>query len=204
MPIYKTISPDVDTTIVVWHITEEESEIKEGIYLNEGSTERVNGMKSELHRKGFYSIRHLLKYCGYNDNDLYYEKSGKPLLKDGKKISISHSFEFSGIIISDKEVGIDIEKNRDKIKRIAHKFTAEQTILCPIDPIKHLTAIWGIKESLYKIYPHGGLDFKNEIPIIPFDSTSKKTIAEIKKENWNKTYTAFIHPIENFTLVYAY
>ena len=51
-----------------------------------------------------------------------YDEFGKPHLKDGKCISITHSFIFSGVIVSDKEVGIDIEKQREKISIIAKKF----------------------------------------------------------------------------------
>ena len=53
---------------------------------------------------------------------MFYDENGKPHLKDGKHISITHSFTFSGVIVSDAEVGIDIEKQRDKIAIIAHKF----------------------------------------------------------------------------------
>jgi phosphopantetheinyl transferase len=35
-------------------------------------------------------------------------------LKDGKHISITHSYQFSAIIISDQTVGIDIELQREK------------------------------------------------------------------------------------------
>ena len=79
-------------------------------------------MKSESHQKGFLSVRHLLRDVGYTDQDLFYDDYGKPHLKDGKCISITHSHNFSAIIVSDKEVGIDIEMQREKIRRIAHKF----------------------------------------------------------------------------------
>ena len=72
-------------------------------------------MKSELHRRAFLSIRHLLGLEGYQDSNLIYSDLGKPYLKDGKHISISHSHDFTGIIISDsQEVGIDIEKQSEK------------------------------------------------------------------------------------------
>ena len=66
---------------------------------------------------------------GYKDKDLYYDYMGKPHLHDGRHISITHSYEFTGIIIvsSKEKVGIDIEKQRDKIIRIAKKFTTFNT-----------------------------------------------------------------------------
>ena len=65
----------------------------------------------------------LLLEAGYTDFDLFYDKFGKPHLKDGKEISITHSYNFSGIIVGNSPVGIDIEKQREKILRIARKFT---------------------------------------------------------------------------------
>ena len=53
----------------------------------------------------------------------------KPNLKDGKNISISHSFDYSVIIVSDKIIGIDIEKQRDKIKRISSRFIGREKVV---------------------------------------------------------------------------
>ncbi|WP_321539515.1 4'-phosphopantetheinyl transferase family protein [Flavobacterium piscinae] len=75
-------------------------------------------MKSESHQKGFMAVRMLLQYNGYTDFDLYYDEFGKPHLKDGVNISISHSFDFSVIILSDKNVGIDLELRRDLVKKM--------------------------------------------------------------------------------------
>lgn len=162
-------------------------------------------MKSELHQRGFLSVRHLLKEAGYTDFDLYYTENGKPHLKDNKFISITHSFNFSALIISDKEVGIDIEKNREKIKIIQHKFVNfERGFIHKNDNyIEQLTVIWGAKESLFKIYPHGGLTFKNDIDINSFTIADKKTTGFIKVENWDKHYDIRFEQFENFTLVYA-
>jgi hypothetical protein len=52
-----------------------------------------SGMKSELHQRGFLSVRKLLQEASYNDFDLSYDELG-PHLKDGKHISITHSYQF--------------------------------------------------------------------------------------------------------------
>ena len=85
-------------------------ELKTDLLLQEHSLTRLNGMKSELHQKGFLSVRKLLKHAGYQDLNLSYNEFGKPFLDDEKHISITHSFNFAAILISDKEAGIDIEK----------------------------------------------------------------------------------------------
>ncbi|MEN8124204.1 MAG: 4-phosphopantetheinyl transferase [Bacteroidota bacterium] len=204
MPLYKTINHSENTTIYVWKISESYSELA-NITLKNSSEIRLGGMKSELHQKGFLSVRHLLKIAGYTDFDLYYNEYGKPLLKDGKHISITHSFQFSGIIISDTDVGIDIEKNRPKIVKIQNKFV-NTTVdsLSDEDIVKQLTVVWGAKESMYKIYPYGGLSFHNHIAIDPFLFAENKSSGRVIFGDWKKYYEVFFtFFVEGFTLVYA-
>jgi len=205
MPLYKTIKPNNNTSIFIWKIEESFDELLKDVTLTEYSLNRLQSMKSELHQRGFLSVRYLLKKAGYTDADLYYNDNGKPHLKDGKNISISHSHHFSAIIISDTVVGIDIEKNRDKIKIIQHKFVNFERgfIHEDDDLIQQLTVIWGAKESLYKIYPFGGLTFKNDIDINSFKIEDKKTTGYIKVKGWNKNYAIQFKQIDGFTLVYA-
>ncbi len=205
MPLYKTIRPNSYTSIFVWKIEESFSDLFKNTPLTERSEKRLFSMKSELHQRGFLSVRHLLKEAGYNDFDLFYTENGKPHLKNGKRISITHSFTFSALIISDTEVGIDVEKNREKIKIIQHKFiNFEKGFIHEDDNyIEQLTVIWGAKESLYKIYPFGGLTFKNDIDINSFQIADKKTTGYIKVKNWNKKYDIHFEQLNEFTLVYA-
>jgi len=205
MSLYKTINPTSYTSIFIWKIEESFDELFKNTPLTERSKNRLGSMRSELHQRGFLSVRHLLKEAGYTDFDLYYTDNGKPHLKDGKHISITHSFTFSALIISDVEVGIDIEKNREKIKIIQHKFVNFERgfIHEDDDYIEQLTVIWGAKESLYKIYPYGGLTFKNDIDVNSFQIADKKTTGYIKVENWDKNYDIYFEQLDGFTLVYA-
>ncbi len=205
MPLYKIIKPNNYTSIYIWKIEESFDELSKDTPMTDRCQKRLLSMKSELHQRGFLSVRHLLKEAGYTDFDLYYTENGKPHLKDNKFISITHSFTFSALIISDKEVGIDIEKNREKIKIIQHKFVNfERGFIHKNDNyIEQLTVIWGAKESLFKIYPHGGLTFKNDIDINSFTIADKRTTGSIKVEGWNKNYDIRFEQFENFTLVYA-
>ena len=203
MPLFKTIQPNKNTQVLVWKI-EEELSFLETVFLNDNSLQRVNRMKSEIHKKGFLSVRHLLAELNYSDTDLFYTDDGKPHLKDGKRISITHSFTFSAIIVSDNVVGIDIEKNREKIIKISDKFLGdERTYLTEKKLVEQLTVIWGAKESLYKIHPDGGLLFKHHLPIEKFSLSDKKTRGWIKKDNFYEVFTIHFEQFDGFTLVYA-
>ncbi|MFH6603360.1 4'-phosphopantetheinyl transferase family protein [Maribacter algicola] len=207
MPLYKTITVDSSILVHIWKIEESESQLSEGIRLTDNSQRRMLGMKSELHRKGFLSIRHLMAKQGYEDDDMYYDAAGKPHLKDGKHISITHSNHFTGIIVSgDREVGIDIEKQRDKILRIAHKFTPIEeyrTIANNDALVRKLTVVWGCKESLYKIYAQEGLSFLHHINIADFSIADLKTTGEILYQGKISHYDISFFEFEGFTMVYA-
>ena len=98
MGLYKTISVNKTTKVLIWEIKETLEDLKKGIDLTPSSQERLEGMKSDLHQRGFVSVRHLLKEVGYSDKDLMYDGYGKPHLKDGKHISITHSFTFQQLL----------------------------------------------------------------------------------------------------------
>lgn len=206
MPLYKTIIIDSQTTVKIWNITESYEDLIAPLDLKSRSLERVLGMRSELHQRGFLSVRHLLRAFGYTDQDLFYDEHGKPHLKDGKKISITHSFTFSGVIISDKEVGIDIEKQRDKIVRIADKFVDyEFQYLNKLSDcyVRRLTVIWGIKESLYKLFATPGMLFKEHFLVIPFMIKDDATVAWIDYEDRKYRYEASFLEFEDFTCAYV-
>jgi phosphopantetheinyl transferase len=208
MALYKTLTVNKATKVLIWKIEESISKLQEGIVLSENSTTRLNSMKSQLHQRGFLSIRHLLKEAGYTDADLIYDEFGKPHLKNGKFISITHSFTFTAIIVSDKfHVGIDIEKQREKILKIAHKFTPfeEYKTIANVDAlISKLTIVWGAKESLYKIYGKKKLLFLHHIYIEDFRFADEKTTGEIRYNGENTAYNISFLEFEGFTCVFAY
>ncbi|WP_298900745.1 4'-phosphopantetheinyl transferase superfamily protein [uncultured Psychroserpens sp.] len=206
MPLYKTIQPNSQTTVKIWKITESYEALIKPLDLKLNSLNRVLGMKSELHQRGFLSVRHLLRDFGYTDQDLYYDDNGKPHLKDGKHISITHSFTFSGVIISDNAVGIDIEKQREKIAIIAKKFVDyEFKYLSDSDDnyIKKLTIIWGIKESLYKLFATPGMLFREHFLVIPFMLEDGETMAWIDYENKKYRYNTRFLEFEGFTCAFV-
>ena len=206
MPLYKTLTPNSQTTVKIWKITESFDELMKPIQLREVCTARVQGMKSELHRRGFLSVRHLLAEFGYTDFDLYYDENGKPHLKDGKHISITHSFEFSAVAVSEGIVGIKIKKQREKIAVIAHKFVEyEFEYLKEEDPeyVRKLTVIWCAKESLYKLFATPGLSFLQHCLVLPFTFQEDETVSWIDFEGQKQRFNVHYIEFEGFTCAYA-
>ncbi|MNS29344.1 holo-(acyl carrier protein) synthase 2 [compost metagenome] len=218
MPLYKTInfSRTVGTTtqILIWKITESFTELFGQVLLNETNRIRLDGMKSTMHQRAFLSVRKLFQEVGYTDFDLYYDEFGKPHLHDGKHISITHSHQFSAIIISDETVGIDIELQREKITRIADKFVNEAELArlkntSSQDYIKKLTVKWGAKEAIFKIRNEKGISFKDHIKVGTFEINDTQTNAELHFDGLIKDFKIYFEEIdssdsEHFTLVYAF
>ena len=74
MPLYKSITPNSQTTVKIWKIEETYDDLLSPLDLKPESLTRVLGMKSELHQRGFLSVRHLLREFGYTDQDLFYDE----------------------------------------------------------------------------------------------------------------------------------
>ncbi|MFM1878647.1 MAG: hypothetical protein RLZZ241_1513 [Bacteroidota bacterium] len=164
-------------------------------------------MRSSAHRKGFLSVRQLLCLAGYTDEQLVYDAYGKPHLTDGVQISISHSFGFSGIIVSKGcRVGIDIELQRPKILRIASRFTrpnewSDKASLQ--EQIQQLTKIWCAKESLYKIMSVPGLHFLNQIHIENFLKDQNSVRAWVSHLNDNFHFHVHFLEFSGYSMAYT-
>lgn len=208
MPLFqtfkKTFSNGTIANVLVWKITETLPKLLSELDLKPESQTRLRSMKSKQHQLGFLSVRHLLAQIGMSDFDLIYDKTGKPFLKDGLHISVTHSFEFSAIAISDQNLGIDIEQQRDKIVQISNKFCASEFGFLDKNEnvnVNNLTKIWGAKECVFKIENQKGISFKNHISVQPFEKKDNKLMVSL---NFEDSATLFeMHPveIENYILV---
>jgi phosphopantetheinyl transferase len=219
MPLYQTLSINETTTAYFWHITEDVTSLYRAVLLNEPSQKRLNGMKSESHQKGFLAVRMLLQYLGYSDEDLTYDASGKPHLRpeasrnfvthnslpNTQYISISHSHEFSCICISDQEVGIDIELQKEKTLKIASRFMDVRHLaqLSTEEQIAKATTVWGIKEAVFKIKNEKGISFPNHIFEADFDLSDASTQAELHFDEQVQPFTIYFQPLANYIFVCA-
>ena len=217
MPLHKIITHDLSTKIYIWKIEESFEDLFDEVVLNDVNLIRLNTMKSEMHQRGFLSVRKLLQEAGYSDFDLHYDPDGKPHLKPNSchiepvEISISHSFEFSTIAISDKPVGIDIELAKEKVLKIASRFMDISHLegLSVEDQIRKATVVWGIKESVFKIKNEKGISFPDHIFENTFLLSDKKTLAQLSCNNLMESFDIFFEEInsnnsQNYALVYAF
>ena len=152
----------------------------------------------------FYVVRSVLKD---EKIEIFYEESGKPFLKNGFKISISHSYNKLAVLFSStNEAGIDIEKVRDKILKIKTKFLSPKELedLKDATPETY-TLYWGAKEALYKATCITGLLFAEQLRIEPFIFSDKggEIKALVKLADSEKKHTLHYQVLNEYILVYT-
>lgn len=179
--------------IAIWKMDEEVDGLMKLASLSETDIERVNSFTHTARKKEWICIRMLLKKLNKNFS-IGYLASGKPYLENSTAhISISHTKDYAGIIISDSfGVGLDLERIHPRIEKIAHKFVspAEEKIISGKNSLEKLFLIWGVKEVLFKMHSIGELIFKEHLQVYPFDFSSNGSVqAKISKGTFQKKYS---------------
>ena len=188
MPLVNSLNVN-SSNLLLWRINESEEELNKDLNLSDFFKSRLGNIKATSRRKQSLSIHHLLKSSKINQ-EFFYDYNGKPKLSNNKFISISHSFDYSGVAISNNKVGVDIEKFRPKILDISKKFISqtERDLIKELD-IENLTKVWTIKEAVYKAFGYQGIDFKENILIENINNEFNKAQVKINKneiiENYN-------------------
>ncbi len=151
-------------------------------------------------------IQHLLQK---DTIELQHDAYGKPYLNNpSQALSISYSREHVAVLLSNsREVGVDLEKIDNRIKRIAPRFLnkPEWNSLSNHEQLAHLTTYWCAKEALYKIYGKRKLRFKEHLRISPFKFEETGTITgTLQKDEGAKEYELTYKKITPFILCYTY
>lgn len=148
-----------ETTLGLWKISESSAEFYlKYPYLSIYKDEVDVKFRAENRKKEFLAVRALLHEI-YQDNTPYigYESSGKPILSNGHKISISHTNGYAVLIVSSKNtVAIDIEYRSDRVAKVADKFIREDENAT--DVLSQLIN-WSAKETVYKYYSADRLEY---------------------------------------------
>src|SRR5690606_3060959 len=173
---------DAKTAFALWKIEETAEELFSQLQLKAHETaylDNINKGKRYLH---WLSTRVLLRKMLGDPSyiDCLADENGKPYLTNFPYyISLSHSFEYAAVMISeDKEVGIDIEQIQHKIDRIAGKFLkdSEREFISTENRTEHLYVCWCAKEAVYKLQGKRNVSFKDHILLQPFELQQKGTL----------------------------
>lgn len=144
--------------------------------LNENEIVNYRSIKNIKRKTEWLTVRILLKQMIGKYSAIKYDQKGNPFTDSKLHISITHSQNIAGIILSkNPNIGIDSEILSDRILRTAHKFISEEELRQFSDrqKLKKIYLNWCGKETLFKIKGGGGIDFIKNLKIsIPKLNTS--------------------------------
>lgn len=198
MPIFKEINKD-KIKILIWKHHPNE------IFQEESFCPKDIDKIKDLHpkrQKEILVVKKMLQILSPKHR-LKHHPNREPFLEPSDfKISISHSYPFAVVAISEEKIGIDLEKIQDKIKKIKSKFLHETEYFWIENEqeLDFLTIIWSIKESLYKINSAKYWSFREHYELEKFRLSDKKINCKIIHKDFYEEYSASFEKIEDFYL----
>ena len=202
MPFLKDFIINQNTKIKLWKVSIGELQ---KLKLNDYDSKILKSKKTDLHVEQFLSIRKLLELENTNFK-IKYDKSGRPSINSKLNISISHSKEVAGIVLSNSsKMGIDIQTTESKILKIKNKFLNDLDSLNTEykSDINYLIMIWTAKESIYKAIGIKGISFSENIVINRVLKKEKKGEGYYINGNEKTKFNLSYFYLNNCTICYA-
>ncbi len=176
MPLHKISSLKHGYTLGLWHITEKPEELLTLAHLSteeQGYYQQLSNTQRRLHWLAWRAL--IKKLTGNPEIEIVYQENGKPQVRDQSlQISISHTGPWAACLThSNEPVGVDVESIRPRILKIKERFLSSREIewhAPSTHDLRHLTILWCIKEAVFKFAGISGLDYRNQINILPFQS----------------------------------
>lgn len=135
-----------------------------------------------------------------------YTHERKPFaVNSNLQLSFSHSADRVAVMIHpEKCVGVDIEKQGNKVAALYTRFMGEQE-QCDFgqgSDVHVLQIIWSAKEALYKIIGKEAVDFAETLRVLPFNRQESGALEALHLPKAKK-YTLHYMQKEGYTLVYC-
>lgn len=197
MPLYKDFS-DANAQIYIWKYDESER-LNADELLEEENYAKIQGYHPKKVLETLM-VRKILKayFPGYKI--LYNDR--EPYLYPGDfEISITHSFPYAALAVSNNKIGIDLEAINPKVLKIKNKFVKEEEALfIPKEKeTDFLIMIWSVKESLYKIHHSNYHSLKQHYEVKPFDLSMLDNIScRVHDDCFSDEYTARIEIFDGY------
>jgi len=177
MPLFYQHYINEDTKLGIWHIEEDESFFLEKVPLKKDVS---HPFKRLQHLAGRYLLPTL--YEDFPLEEILIADTRKPFLESEKyHFSISHCGRYAAAIVSSvNRVGVDIELISPRIRTLSGKFMnsdeihffnedyghfLEQWGLRERVSLELLTLIWSAKETIFKWYGLGEMDFRKHMQL---------------------------------------
>ncbi|MEO5683027.1 MAG: 4'-phosphopantetheinyl transferase superfamily protein [Chitinophagaceae bacterium] len=217
MPLVYQHNINESTRLAVWHITEPETYFLEKVPLKKDVS---HPHKRLQHLAGRYLLFFLFEE--FPLKEIQIADTRKPFLENAQyHFSISHCGDYAAAIVSKKQrVGVDIELVTPKIERVKHKFTTADELLFLNDEYKafleqfglkekmeqeFLTMLWSAKETIFKWYGDGQMDFRQHMQLngaISFSADEQISLPFLFTKNEMRYFTVHAKMFGGFVLAW--
>ncbi|CAG5071242.1 hypothetical protein DYBT9623_03374 [Dyadobacter sp. CECT 9623] len=188
MPLVHSERIGETCTLLLWKLTETESELRETLG-NGFNSEELSSISHPQKIREWLASRMLIKVLveqfGITYAGLHKDQHGKAfLINNDSNISITHTFEYVAVAINPfAAVGIDMEKSDPKLQRTANKYLSASEFEHAKDELPNLSIYWCAKEALYKMYGKKKISFKDSIYIHPFSVDNQIVSGKLTDED---------------------
>lgn len=189
MPLFLQKEAPQALSLFVWKATEETSFFVD--FLLEPEKQEFLLISHPNKQKEFAAVRYMAQLICKENFGLAYQgikkdENGKPYFYGiSYEISISHCLPYVAIALhASQSVGVDIEKEQEKLLRVAPRVFSEMEINFCKDNLRKTCILWSCKETLYKIYAKKGLIFQTDLLIENFDDLTKPIQAKIQTHTY--------------------
>jgi len=207
MPFFSEIVND-HGSICIWQLTENAEELLDGLVLSANDAQRFSQLRSPRRKTEFLASRRLLQRVFGSATKIEYQQHGKPFLSPPKaQISISHSNDFAVLFLSQKNIGVDIERENRNIDHVCQRFLHPNE-LASLNTLQNKQrakiVYWSAKEAIFKCSATNGISFQQQIRIDAFNTDSEQSftaqLIEPQKTTHFELHSLFF---ENNVLVYC-
>ncbi len=191
----------------IWCIKEHRSELWKQLHTTDQceaeyrqishATKKLEWLASRL------MIQKLIREFGESYQGIFKDGFGKPHLRNSRwSISIAHCYPFAAGAINYKgSVGIDIERPRAQLLKIAPRFLSEDEKEIAGEDPDLLCHFWTGKEALYKIYGRKKLIFRKNILLSPIAGSDFQGI--ISTDQGSNKYTINYHRTQGHLVAFS-
>lgn len=199
MPLHRILPVEGGFTLGLWQISEEPATLLALAHLSEEEHDFLAQIKNTTRQQHWLAWRALLRQMlGNPYTKIVYDEKGKPFLENEPlQISVSHAGTWAACQIHPHlSAGVDVESIRPRILRVKERFLSQEELhehASSLSDLRHLTVLWCIKEAVFKWAAEPGLDFRNQIHILPFSNQPPGKALCILKSNHNQRTSLLLH-----------
>lgn len=192
----------------IWEISEPVKSLTDIFYFSVKEKSEFDKIKVDKRKTEYLVVRLLLEKLLNFKSEIIYDNRGKPRLRNySQNISISHSSDVVTVLLSEKNIGIDVENTERNVEKITTRYLSSDElnyIIRTKNPQVAKILYWSAKEAIFKCSVLQGIQFNQQIYIQPFEIQEKgKFYGSLKVKNKISQFCLWYFFLKNNVVVYC-